>query len=128
MHRPRSSTLLALVACAALGAPAPARAHAVLVDSSPRDGAVLEAAPDEATLRFNSRIEKQLTRVGLEDAAGHALTVDRVERAGEPPDVLTVRLPALAAGSYRLTYRVLAVDGHATPGQVRFTVEAAAKP
>lgn len=128
MRRSRSSTLLALAACAALGVPAPARAHAVLVDSSPRDGAVLEAAPDEATLRFNSRIEKRLTRVGLEDAAGRSLPVERVERAGEPPDLLTVRLPALAAGSYRLTYRVLAVDGHATPGLVRFTVDAAGKP
>ncbi len=128
VRRDRTSALLVLAACAALGLPTPARAHAVLVDSSPRDGAVLDAAPAEATLRFNSRIEKRLTRASLEDTAGHAVPVARIDRGGEPPEQLTFRLPALAAGTYRLTFRVLAVDGHATPGLLRFTVRPAGKP
>jgi methionine-rich copper-binding protein CopC len=33
-----------------------------------------------------------------------------------------VALPALAPGSYQVSYRALSADGHIVPGQLRFTL------
>jgi methionine-rich copper-binding protein CopC len=113
------------IATAAL-APLRAAAHAVLLESTPPDGAIVSSAPHAAVLRFNSRIEKRLTRVALTDAKGRAVPLPAGPYgADDPPDRLTIPLPPLPQGAYRLTYRVLAVDGHATPGLLRFTVQPA---
>jgi methionine-rich copper-binding protein CopC len=107
-------------------APLTAAAHAVLLESTPPDGATVSSSPRAAVLRFNSRIEKRLTRVALTDAKGHAVPLPAGPYgADDPPDRLTIPLPPLPEGAYRLTYRVLAVDGHATPGLLRFTVRPA---
>jgi methionine-rich copper-binding protein CopC len=118
-RRPPIAFSLALVAI--LVAPAQARAHALLVESSPADGAVLAAAPPRAILRFDSRIEGQLARAILRGPDGRATALE-ADGSAEPPDRVSFALPALAPGDYRLTYRVISVDGHATPGQIRFTI------
>ncbi len=101
-------------------------AHAVLVRSSPPDQAVLSAPPGHAVLRFNGRIERQVSQVVLLDQDGKKVELPvSVTAPGSPDtleDTLEVPLPALAPGKYRLQYRVLAVDGHTTPGMIRFTV------
>jgi methionine-rich copper-binding protein CopC len=104
--------------------PAIAWAHAALLESTPRDGEVVATSPPAAVLRFSSRIEKGLTRAILTGADGRttALAVEP-DRAEDPPDRVSIPLPSLAPGAYRLSYRVLAADGHSTPGQIRFTVQ-----
>ena len=121
----RVTGLGALLLCLALYTPA-ARAHAILVESSPKEGEACRAAPKEVVLRFNARIERQVTRVTLVDGEGKrvALSAPPADEKGDAAaaDRLTVPLPALKPGSYRLEYRVLAADGHATPGLLRFSV------
>jgi methionine-rich copper-binding protein CopC len=128
LHPRRGGPAILLAGAAAIAAlsPLPAAAHAVLLESTPPDGAILSSAPRAAVLRFNSRIEKRLTRVALTDAHGRAVPLPAGPYGtDDPPDRLTVPLPPLPRGTYRLTYRVLAVDGHATPGLLRFTVQPA---
>jgi methionine-rich copper-binding protein CopC len=105
--------------------PAVALAHALLVDSSPRQDEVLKSPATRAVLHFNARIEKKVTRATLHDAAGHPVKLPPMpdDTAG-PPDRLIIALPPLAPGAYQLEYRVLAADGHATPGLLRFSVAA----
>ena len=111
----------AVLAIALSAAPAPA--HAILVESSPKEGEVLAAAPKEAVLRFNGRIEKSVMRATLTDGEGKKLKMPAPPRDKDgPPERLVVPLPPLAPGTYRLEYRVLAADGHATPGLLRFTI------
>ncbi len=123
--RARAAALI-VAAAVAVTLPAVASAHAALLESTPRDGEVLAAAPPVAVLRFNSRIEKRLTRVVLDREGGPtvALTV-APEAPGDPPDRVSMALPALTPGSYEHKYSVLAADGHASPGLIRFEVEAA---
>ena len=103
--------------------PAAAGAHAVLVESSPKQDAVLKTAPKEALLRFDARIEKKVTRVQLLDGEGHAVKLPAMpEDKDAPPDRIRIPLPALEPGAYRLVYRVLAADGHTTPGLLRFRI------
>lgn len=108
--------------------PVVALGHALLVESSPKQDETLAAPTTQAVLRFNAKIEKAVTRVTLVDAAGHPVKLPaRPEDKDGPADRLLVALPAtLPPGSYQLRYTVLASDGHATPGLVRFTVAGAA--
>jgi methionine-rich copper-binding protein CopC len=122
--RGRSALPLLVAAIGVL--PVAASAHAALLESTPRDGEVLTAPPPVAVLRFNSRVEKGLTRVVLAGADGRVVPLTPApEGEDDPPDRISVPLPVLAPGAYQLKYRVLAADGHATPGLIRFTVEAA---
>jgi methionine-rich copper-binding protein CopC len=118
----RRSALLLIGAVGAL-APALASAHAVLLESTPRDGEVIAAAPPAAMLRFNVRIERRLARAALTGPGGRAIPLPGVPvTAEDAPDRVSIPLPPLSPGVYRLTYVVLASDGHASPGQIRFTV------
>ncbi len=104
------------MASAALG-------HAQLIESTPSNGAVLDESPPQLTLRFNSLIETPLTRLVLIGGDGREipLTLD-TPQAGERSEMITAPLPLLEAGRYRVRYRVMATDGHATSGVLRFTI------
>jgi methionine-rich copper-binding protein CopC len=72
------------------------------------------------TLTFNSRIESGFTKVMLVSAHGEERPLE-IDPASTPATV-SVQLPPLAAGSYGLRYKVLAVDGHVTENVLRFNV------
>jgi len=101
-----------------------ALAHAVLVSSTPEDGATIKAAPKQVVLKFNAKIDKKVTKVTLLDAKGHkiALVAPKNGYTAGTPAELIVPVPALKPGSYRLEYEVMATDGHITPGLIRFTI------
>lgn len=117
------------VSCAflAVALPAVVSAHAVVTRSSLGDEPLAAGHPTEVTLRFNSAIETSQSTVNLVGTDGRATPLDLVPGAHEP-GTLVVAVPALAAGSYALRYRVLAADGHVTESLLRFRVAAAPPP
>jgi len=121
----RSAGAPALLLCWALvlASPRPGSPHAIVLESSPVHDAVLERAPGQVTLRFNSKIEKRFTRVTLA-AADRPPAPVALPESDDPatPDRIVIPLRPLAPGVYVLRYRVLAVDGHITEGALRFTV------
>jgi methionine-rich copper-binding protein CopC len=126
MLRPAAAPVLLLALVLTLGPAREAAAHAIVLESSPVHDAVLSQAPQQVTLRFNSRIEKRFTRVTL--AAADRAPVPVALPPGDDsatPDRLTIPLGPLGPGVYVLRYRVLAVDGHVTEGALRFTVSPA---
>ena len=94
--------------------------HAVVQKASLEDAPVAPDVPTSVTLRFNSGIEQAFTRVTLVTEGGAPQPLEVAPADG--PATVRVQLPALAAGSYALRYRVLAVDGHVTESVLRFTV------
>ena len=94
---------------AILGSPQQAVAHAVLMDSSPKAGQMLESSPQEVSATFNESVGpiffKILDRAGKE-----------VGKPGEIQlDGLRMVMPlgeALPKGTYVLTYRVISADTH----------------
>lgn len=98
-------------------------AHAIVVDSNPREGAVLKRAPVRIQLRFNVKIEKALTRVTLTKGDQQAIALPRADFIQGAPERFEVPLPRLEPGNYKLRYSVLAADGHATQGVLRFSIE-----
>lgn len=111
-----------LVIAAVAAIYSPINAHAVLVSSTPKDQAVLKTPPKQAILTFNSRIEKKVTQIVLlNDGRKVKLPFGQNYAAG-PANQITIALPSLGPGRYRLEYKVLATDGHLTPGLIRFTI------
>jgi copper resistance protein C len=97
----------------------PAHAHSLLLSSAPGADAVVREAP-AVTLRFNNRIEKKLCQIRLVSPRGEpqALPV----RTDGDVDALEAPLPSLAAGRYRVEWRVLSTDGHVVSGAFAFSV------
>lgn len=113
-----SSAFAALIASTCLGAPA-ARAHAMLDHASPRVGSVV-AAPSEVRLWFTLALEPRLSRAELRSPAGTVIATGAVERAD--PRQLAIRARGLAPGKYKVIWKVMSVDSHATQGDFSFEV------
>ena len=114
--KPSASWLLLLALL-----PQPSLAHAILVDSTPAANGTVGPGHEAITLRFNSRIDRERSRLTL-------IAPDRTQSRiaiGEdgPPDVMTAATD-LQTGDYTLRWQVLAVDGHITRGDVPFKVAA----
>jgi len=111
---------LAAILIATLPLSGPALAHAIVLESRPAAKETI-AGPDlDFFLRFNSRIDKQRSRLSLmlPDGSTRPLTVE----AEGGPDQLFARTTGLPPGEYLLRWQVLALDGHITRGNIPFTV------
>jgi methionine-rich copper-binding protein CopC len=100
--------------------PHAAFAHAVLVKSSPAQGATVKAGEVDITLTYNSRIDALHSSLHLvgSDGKAHTLAVD----AHAAPNLLVAKAAGLTAGAYKLEWQVMATDGHITRGTVEFRV------
>ena len=104
--------------------PAPASAHAIIVESLPTVNATVPGPDLDVLLRFNSRIDRARSSVSL-TAAGTpqgAKPVTLPLGAVGTPEVLKTHASGLAPGRYTLRWQVLSVDGHITRGDIPFTV------
>ena len=99
--------------------PRPGEAHAILEASEPAAGDKIHAGAATLNLRFNSRIDRERSRLTLThpDQTKTNLPID----PDGPPDRLTATV-TLTPGAYVVRWQVLAVDGHITRGDVPFTV------
>ncbi len=115
-----SGSGIVLAALFVLAVAPAAHAHSLLLSSVPPADAVVNGATTAVTLRFNNRIEKKLSQIRLVSPRGEAqpLTV----RSDGAVDALEAPLPALAAGRYRVDWRVLSTDGHVVSGTFAFSV------
>ena len=121
MHAFRSARLAAIFFAAwiLLGSGA-ARAHAIVVSAQPAVDAVVHGTTAEVVLRFNSRIDRERSRLLLVHADGAATPLTLKDASG--PDTLAATAAGLVPGAYRLRWQVLAIDGHITRGDIPFTV------
>ena len=105
-----------------VGWAAAAAAHGILMESMPKSGEMVAVGASQVALRFNSRIERGLSRLVLTGSSGErvALAVRRSETQG--PDWLTAPLPPLAPGLYTIRWKAFTVDGRLSRGSFSFQV------
>ncbi len=116
---PRRWTLLLAAAAVILILAPAAAAHAVLVSTSPAAGTVLPSAPTRLDLRFNERIDPQLSAVVLVHENQRTLLALLAADGSR----LSYTLSPLEPGLYVVDWRVIsAADGHLTRGAFRFGV------
>jgi methionine-rich copper-binding protein CopC len=100
----------------------PAFGHAKLSSSMPAADAKLDAAPKSLSLTFNEKV--QLAVLTL-NADGKNVPVS-VDRNAVPAAQITIALPVLMAGTYKVQWSALSVDdGHVSKGGFSFTVAGA---
>jgi len=117
----RTSLSLGLCAVMVLFTARELRAHAILVEATPKTGATISGPDVPIRLRFNVRIDGERSRVTLVRPAGMAKQLPLDKQA--TPDVLTTKAEGLIAGKYKLQWQVLAADGHISRGELTFTVQ-----
>ena len=113
--------LKSLILLAAILLPATAHAHAILEQSTPPAGASVKPGPLDLHLRYNSRIDRDRSRLTLIRPDRSKDTIPIAEDG--PPDIINAHLD-LTPGAYIVRWQVLAVDGHITRGDVPLTVTA----
>jgi len=101
--------------------PFTALAHAILVDSTPRQDAVISDRNVAVQLAFNSRVDQSRSTLTLE-GPDHDSTQVAVEKDSAQPAKLSARIADLKPGLYKLHWQVLAIDGHITRGMISFSV------
>jgi len=114
----------ACLAAAAFALAASALAHAMLDRASPPVGGRVAASPARIDLWFTERLEPAFSSVKVLDASGRQ--VDRHDAAFDARDAghVSVSVPALAPGRYRVVWRAVSVDTHTTSGDYTFDVAA----
>lgn len=111
--------LLAALLLGASMAAAPAFAHGGMVETSIHDSESFATAPGSFKVTFQH--ESAITSLMLMTSDNKHIAVDFKPSKTMATD-FTIPLPHLAKGSYTLSWKSLAKDGHAMPGAVRFTV------
>ncbi len=114
----KSRIIATLLAAAALGA-APAFAHGGMIETSIHDKASFAQAPADFKGTFEH--DSAITSIMLMTAEKKMIGLD-FKPSKTLGKAFTIPLPKLAAGSYTLSWKSMAKDGHAMPGAVRFTV------
>ena len=114
------ASVVALAVALLLLLPHAAFAHAVLVKSSPAQGATVKARDVDITLTYNSRIDALHSSLHLVGPDGKAQTLAVDGHAA--PNLLAAKATSLMAGAYKLEWQVQASDGHISRGVVAFRV------
>jgi copper transport protein len=115
-HKVLRSTLAAIL----IAICGPAFGHAVLLDTSPPDGAMLATSPPLIVLRFNEPVTPVSIR--LLDREGRSLvSPEGVHAMGAE---IAMHPAALPDGGYAVSYRVISADSHPVAGTFLFTVGA----
>jgi methionine-rich copper-binding protein CopC len=97
-------------------------AHAFLQRAEPAVGGTVQTSPAEVRIWFSERIKPGLGAIRVFNSTGREMDkrdarVDRSKQA-----LVRVSLPRLQAGTYKVVWRVVSVDSHATKGSFTFRV------
>lgn len=112
----------ALLAAAAFAvfAVAPVAAHTDLESSTPANGATLQKVPEQVTLTFGEDLLAGGDRIVAKDDMGVQINLGPTQVKGPQ---LSATWPATAdGGTYTVSYRAVAADGHPLEGRIRFTI------
>ncbi|MGW1393099.1 copper resistance CopC/CopD family protein [Streptomyces nigra] len=126
---PRVQTLVLLLLAATgllLAGAGPVSAHAALTGSDPRQGAVVDKAPQQVSLTFSEKVALADDSLRVLDPKGKR--VDRGDPAGTGGTTYSVKLHSgLPDGTYTVTYQVVSEDSHPVAGAYTFSIGAPSK-
>ncbi len=118
-----SRVVVLLAGLLVLSSPAsPASAHAVLQSSNPADGAVVDVAPTEISLKFDETVQARADAIKMFNADAKVIPLGTAKVLDS---VVTADLPAgLPDGSYVVSWRVISLDGHPVTGAFTYSIGA----
>jgi methionine-rich copper-binding protein CopC len=117
------AVVLAL-ALALLVLPGVASAHATPDHADPKVGSTVSKSPTQVRIWFDSEIEPAFSSIEVHGAGGATVQHGKAQVDPSDPKLLQVAIPQeLAAATYRVTWSVVARDGHRTSGEYAFTIK-----
>ena len=98
-------------------------AHAFLDMSDPKVGATLTASPAEIKIWFTDDVIPDKSFIRVFNAAN--TQIDKKDIHPDPDDksILTVSVPALSPGTYKVVWQAPCPDSHQTSGTFEFTLK-----
>lgn len=112
--RPLVFSVLAM--CVSAGT---AGAHAMLDHSTPGAGAVVDGSLGAVQLWFTQTVKRNLSGASVTGPSGQTVGEGSVSSRNQ----ITVPLPRLPAGSYRVNWHAVSGDSHHTEGSFTFQVK-----
>jgi len=114
--RPTGFTIFLLMAITSAG-----WAHAFLDHAEPGVGSKVRVVR-QVKIWFTEKLEPALSKIQVFDASNHEVDQRDVQTDKSNAALLTVSLPALNPGNYKVVWRAVSVDTHVTTGNYTFEV------
>jgi copper resistance protein C len=118
----RSHLTIALFALTLLIATVPAAfAHTHPAMMMPAPDQTVES-PDVVMIHFTEAVEPKFSQITVTDSSGHVMNKD-ASVVSSDAKMVSVAMPKLKAGIYTVNWVAVAVDGHRSNGDYKFTVK-----
>ncbi|MFI1681540.1 copper resistance CopC/CopD family protein [Streptomyces sp. NPDC020607] len=101
----------------------PSSAHAALTGSDPKQGAVVERAPDQVKLTFSEKVAMSDGSVRVLDPSGKRVDTEKTTDLGSNTYGVKLR-PGLPDGTFTVAYQVVSADSHPVAGAYTFSIGA----
>jgi copper resistance protein C len=113
-------TQLLLTTCTVLLLVQGSWAHAFLDHAEPAVGSQIHGAPTQVKIWFTEKLEPALSKIQVFDPSGAEVDKRDVKVDQSNGALLTVSLPELKPGKYKVVWRAVSVDTHVTTGNFTF--------
>ena len=97
-----------------------ANAHAFLDHAEPAVGGRVKQIPHQVRIWFTEPIELARSSIKVFDATGKRIDKKDLHADAKNKALLEISLPPLAPGTFKVVWRVISVDSHATNGDFTF--------
>ena len=97
-------------------------AHAFLDHAEPAVGSRVHGSPVQVKIWFTEKVEPALSKIQVFDASNEEVDRRDVQTDKSNGALLTVSLPALKPGNFKVVWRAVSVDTHVTTGAYLFEI------
>ena len=105
-----------------LGTISVARAHAFLDHAEPRVGSVIQGSPPIVKIWFTDDLTQAVSKIEVLDSSGKEVDNRDVKIDAVDQSIMSVSLPKLPAGPYKVMWNAVCPQGHHTSGSFIFEV------
>lgn len=98
-------------------------AHAFPLRSEPKVGSEVKQPPTQVKIWFDGDIEPAFSTLKVTGPDGKEVDANDTKVDEKEHNLLTVSVPHLAPGKYKVKWEVVATDAHRTEGDFTFTVK-----
>ena len=100
-----------------------AEAHAFLDHAEPKVGSTIKVSPSVVNIWFTEELEGAFSKIEVFDATGKEIDKKDVKVDSADKSLMSVSVPNLPGGTYKVKWSAVAVDTHHTTGTFTFTVQ-----
>jgi methionine-rich copper-binding protein CopC len=119
----RLTILAAVITLCATASASPAFAHAHLRSATPAVDSTVQTAPTQVAITYSEGVEPKFSTIEVQDSAGKRVDKNDPHTAPSDNKILSVGLPSLPPGTYKVIWHATAVDTHKTEGTFTFTIK-----